>query len=144
MSNLSTVLLWVQTNPLIVTGMLFVSLFLAGVYAIVVFMAIARMDADYFMHSKPDQDSWRYRHTGVWLVIRLIKNLVGVLLVLLGIAMLVLPGQGILTILIGISLLEFPGKQRLELAIVKRPSIRRAIDRIRQRSGTKPLNLPRC
>jgi hypothetical protein len=56
--------------------------------------------------------------------------------------MLVLPGQGILTILIGISLLEFPGKRRLELAIVKRSSIRRAIDRIRQRSGTEPLNLP--
>ena len=75
-------------------------------------------------------------------MVRITKNLVGVLLVLVGLAMLVLPGQGILTILIGISLLEFPGKHRLELAIVKRSSIRRAIDRIRQRSGTEPLNLP--
>jgi len=142
MGRLSTVLLWVQTHPLVVTGMLVVSLLLAGVYAIVIFMAIGRMDADYFMRSEADRDSWRYRYTGLWLVIRVIKNLLGVLLVLLGLAMLVLPGQGILTILIGISLLEFPGKRRLELAIVKQPSIRRAIDRIRERSGTEPLNLP--
>ena len=142
MGRLSTVLLWVQTHPLVVTGVLVVSLLLAGVYAIVIFMAIARMDADYFVRSEADQDSWRYRHPGLWLVIRITKNLVGVLLVLLGLALLVLPGQGILTILIGISLLEFPGKHRLELTIVKRPSIRRAIDRIRKRSGTKPLNLP--
>ena len=134
MGRLSTVLLWAQTHPLVVTGMLVVSLLLAGVYAIVIFMAIARMDADYFMRSEAARDSWRYRYTGLWLVIRVIKNLLGVLLVL--------PGQGILTILIGISLLEFPGKRRLELAIVKRPSIRRAIDRIRERSGTEPLNLP--
>ena len=142
MGRLSTVLLWVQTHPLVVTGMLVVSLLLAGVYAIVIFMAIGSMDADYFMRSEAHRDSWRNRYTSLWLVIRVIKNLLGVLLVLLGLAMLVLPGQGILTILIGISLLEFPGKHRLELAIVKRPSIRRAIDRIRERSGTEPLNLP--
>ncbi len=142
MGGLSTVLLWVQTHPLVVTGTLVVSLLLAGIYAVVIFMAIARMDADYFMRSKASRDHWRYRYTALWLVIRVTKNLVGVLLVLLGLAMLVLPGQGILTVLIGISLLEFPGKHRLELAIVKRPSIRRAIDRIRQRSGTEPLNLP--
>ena len=142
MGRLSTVLLWVQTHPLMVTGMLVVSLFLAGVYAIVIFTAIARMDADYFVQPEADHDSWRDRCTGLWLVTRVTKNLVGVFLVLFGLVMLVLPGQGILTILIGISLLEFPGKHRLELAIVKQPSIRRAIDRIRQRSGTKPLNLP--
>ena len=144
MGRLSTLLLWIQTHPLMVTGLLVISLILAGVYAIVIFLVIARMDADYFVQSDADQNSWRYRHTWLWLVIRVTKNLVGVFLVLLGVALLVLPGQGILTILIGISLLEFPGKHKLELAIVKRPSIRRAIDRIRQRSGTKPLNLPSC
>jgi len=59
MGRLSTVLLWAQTHPLVVTGMLVVSLLLAGVYAIVIFMAIARMDADYFMRSEADRDSWR-------------------------------------------------------------------------------------
>ena len=51
MDRLSTVLLWVQTHPLVVTGTLVVSLLLAGIYAVVIFMAIARMDADYFMRS---------------------------------------------------------------------------------------------
>lgn len=59
MGRLSTVLLWVQTHPLVVTSILIVSLLLAGVYAIVIFMVIARMDADYFVQSEVDQDSWR-------------------------------------------------------------------------------------
>jgi len=63
-------------------------------------------------------------------------------LLLMGIAMLVLPGQGILTMLIGISLLDFPGKRTLEKKIVCHPSVHRAIDKIRQRAGQSPLVLP--
>ena len=43
------------------------------------------------------------------------KNLLGVFFVLIGIAMLVLPGQGILTIIAGMMLLDFPGRHRTRL-----------------------------
>ncbi|MFB3064894.1 MAG: PGPGW domain-containing protein [Planctomycetota bacterium] len=55
------------------------------------------------------------------------KNLLAVVLVVAGVAMLFLPGQGILTILVGLGLLSVPGKRKLELWIVRRPAVLRAI-----------------
>ncbi|HYG08570.1 MAG TPA: hypothetical protein VD835_01220, partial [Pyrinomonadaceae bacterium] len=62
--------------------------------------------------------------------------LFGVLMSLPGV-----PGQGVLTILMGVMLLDFPGKRRLELKLVSRPNVLRAINRIRQRFDRPPLQL---
>jgi hypothetical protein len=71
------------------------------------------------------------------------KNLLGVLLVALGIVMSVpgVPGQGILTILLGIMLLDFPGKRDLEYKLVSRPPVLKAINRLRRRFGKPALVL---
>jgi hypothetical protein len=61
--------------------------------------------------------------------------------VISGIIMLVLPGQGILTIVIGLTLVDFPGKYRIESAIVRHATVRRAIDWIRQKANKPPLLL---
>lgn len=108
---------------------------------IVMPIAIARMPADYFV-SRQVRRRWRGTHPVMrygWLAL---KNAIGAVLVLAGIAMLVLPGQGVVTILIGIGLLDFPGKRRLELKIVRRRRVHRAIDWIRARAGRPPLVLP--
>ena len=68
-----------------------------------------------------------------------LKNLVGGILLLGGIAMLVLPGQGLLTMLIGVSLMDFPGKRAIERKLVSRPLILQAINRVRQRFDRPPL-----
>ncbi|MEP6637560.1 MAG: hypothetical protein ABJB97_12610 [Acidobacteriota bacterium] len=71
------------------------------------------------------------------------KNLLGVLLVLLGIVLSIpgVPGQGLLTILLGIMLLDFPGKHRLERSLVSRPTVFNAINRLRHRFSKLPLEL---
>ena len=48
----------------------------------------------------------------------IIKHIVGLIFLVAGIIMLVLPGQGLLSIMIGLSLVYFPGKRRLILSIV--------------------------
>ena len=142
MEKLNTVLEWLQSNPALLTQVLIGSVVLAVVYAFVIFVAVARMNPDYFIRNGSPRSAARQRHPHMWLLVGIIKNTIGIVLLLLGVAMLVLPGQGILTILIVIGLLDFPGKRRLERYIVLRPSIRRMIDRIRQRAGSQPLNLP--
>lgn len=142
MEKLNFVLEWLQSNPVLFTQVLIGSVVLAGVYAVGIFVAIARMNPDYFAHDGHSIPTGWKRHPFLWLLVRIIKNMIGSVLLLLGAAMLILPGQGVLTILIGISLLDFPGKRRLELYIVLRPAIRRTIDRIRHKAGSKPLNLP--
>jgi hypothetical protein len=71
-----------------------------------------------------------------------IKNLVGVALLLAGLVMLVTPGQGLLTIVVGLTLLSFPGKARLERWIATRPAVWRAINWMRQRAGRDTLEHP--
>jgi len=69
------------------------------------------------------------------------KNLLGVILVLAGIAMLLLPGQGMLTVVVGIVFLDFPGKYRLERWLATRRPVFRSINRLRRRAGREPLML---
>src|SRR5215210_4318106 len=63
------------------------------------------------------------------------KNLLGVFLVILGIILSLpgVPGQGLLTILLGLIMLDIPGKRPLEARIIKRPTIRAAINNLRSR-----------
>lgn len=73
----------------------------------------------------------------------IIKNVVGVFLVLLGIVLSLpgIPGQGLLTILIGIVMLDIPGKRPFEARIIKRPAILAAVNRLRAKYEKPPLVL---
>lgn len=69
----------------------------------------------------------------------IIKNILGVILVISGVVMLITPGQGVLTILIGIMLLDFPGRYNLELKILKNPTTLKQINQIRRRYNKDDL-----
>lgn len=69
------------------------------------------------------------------------KNIFGIFLILLGIALSLpgVPGQGILTILLGLIMLDIPGKRPLEAKIIKRPTVLSAINNLREKYGKEPL-----
>ena len=71
------------------------------------------------------------------------KNIFGVFLIILGIALSLpgVPGQGILTILLGLIMLDIPGKRPLEARIIKRPAVLSAINNLRSRYGKEPLEV---
>jgi Putative transmembrane protein (PGPGW) len=99
---------------------------------------LIRLPQDYFCESHPR--TWlKDRHPVLRLIALALKNFVGWILLLGGIAMLVLPGQGLLTILIGVSLMDFPGKRAIERKLVSRPLVLQAINRVRQRFDRPPL-----
>jgi hypothetical protein len=103
---------------------------------------LARMRPDHFVDPAPPAGSWRGRHPVIRFSFLAIKNLLGLLLLLAGLAMLVLPGQGIITILVAVSLLNFPGKRRLELALIRQGPVLQAVNWIRARADRPPLVLP--
>jgi hypothetical protein len=74
---------------------------------------------------------------------RFLRNLVALVVLLVGVLLLVLPGQGLLTILAGCLLLDVPGKRRLELRLMQKPRVLAAINRLRQRRGRGPLHVPK-
>jgi hypothetical protein len=71
----------------------------------------------------------------------ILKNLLGVFLILLGIVLSLpgVPGQGILTILLGLIMLDIPGKRPLEARIIRRPAVLSAINSLRARFNKPPL-----
>jgi hypothetical protein len=109
--------------------------------AIVSFILI-RIPPDYFHKDRP-REFLADRSPFIRALAGFGKNLLGVLLVALGIVMSVpgVPGQGILTILLGIMLLDFPRKRDLEYKLVSRPPVFQAINKLRQRFGKPGLVL---
>ncbi len=69
----------------------------------------------------------------------IIKNLFGVIFVVVGIILIPLPGQGLLMVLVGIVLLDFPRKFDFERWIVTRGPIHKAVDFVRDKMGREPL-----
>ncbi len=101
-----------------------------------------RMGEDYFMPNRDEERTLEGRHPLIRWTGLILKNIIGLLLVLAGIAMLFLPGQGLLTIIIGIMMLNLPGKRRLELRLIRLPGVLRAINYLRARAEHPPLQLP--
>ena len=100
---------------------------------------LARMRADYFVRPGASDATWMGRHPVARMSMRVVKNLLGVVLLLAGLAMMVLPGQGVITVLVALSLLDFPGKRRLELRIISQQQVLQAVNWIRARAGQPPV-----
>ena len=109
--------------------------------AIVSFILV-KLPADHF--NKNHRTSfWLGRHPVIRAMGIIGKNILGVLLVVVGILLSIpgVPGQGLLTILLGIMLLDFPGKRRLEQNLLSRPQILKTINRLRARFGKQALEI---
>lgn len=104
---------------------------------------VVKLPATYFCKDHQPAFAWQERNPVLRWTLVVSKNLLGYALIVLGVMLSLpgVPGQGILTILIGIMLLDFPGKRELERALVRRPRVRQAIDRLRARFGKPPLLL---
>ena len=105
-------------------------------------LILIKLPADYFC-SHYDRQLWSGRAPALRIAAAIGKNVLGVLLIVLGIIMALpgVPGQGLLTILLGVMLVDFPGKDRLEQKLLQRPAIRNSIDKLRARFGKPPLLL---
>ena len=86
----------------------------------------------------------RIKRTRAHLALVILKNLLGAVLIVIGVALSVpgVPGQGFLTIFAGLLLLDIPGKRRFELSVLRRPSIRGKVDALRSRFKRPPLQFP--
>ena len=103
---------------------------------------LARIPHDYFLTHQEYLSVWKTRRPFLRLIVLSLRNLVGVILAILGLVMLVTPGQGVITLLLGLSLTTFPGKRRLELTLLRRPGVLRTINWMRKKSNRPPLIIP--
>jgi len=127
------------TSVLIGIGLFLLSLAISFASIAIV---MVKIPANYFSsHYERDflpDSPWLVRWGAV-----ILKNLLGVVLIIIGIILSLpgVPGQGILTILLGLIMLDIPGKRPLEARIIQRPAVLAAINRLRARYGKEPLIL---
>jgi hypothetical protein len=119
------------SNPTVELGLLAFSLVAVLASIVLVPRFLAGLPRDYLSESHAPE-----KHS---MLLRLLRNLLGVLLVLLGLAMLLLPGQGLLTLLVGLLLLDFPGKHRLVRRLLSKPKVLKLVNKLRQHRGSPPL-----
>jgi len=108
----------------------------------IVSFILVKIPTDYFQENRP-HEFWSGRHPAVRLLGITGKNLLGIILVALGVVMSIpgVPGQGILTILLGIMLLDFPGRRKFERRIVSQPRVLKNVNKLRHRFGKPELVL---
>ena len=71
----------------------------------------------------------------------LLKNILGIIFIIAGVVMLILPGQGILMIVAGLLFVDFPYKYKVESWIIKHPVVLRSINRLRVKAKQSPLEV---
>ncbi|MEC9005843.1 MAG: PGPGW domain-containing protein [Nitrospirota bacterium] len=129
----------VSEDALIVLGVISIIMFVGTIVAIPIILN--RLPVNYFQHDL--EHKWMEDYHPIFRNIGLVvKNTVGLIFLLAGIAMLVLPGQGILTMVIGVSLLDFPGKRKLEHKLLTQAMVFQAINSIRAKCSKPPFDPP--
>jgi hypothetical protein len=102
---------------------------------------ITRIPVDYFSHPHRHYMSASSHHPLIRLIIMGIKNLLGLVFIIAGLLMLILPGQGLLTLLVGLVIMNYPGKFALERWIIQRPYVLPAVNWLRIKYDHPPLLL---
>ncbi|MCX4191504.1 PGPGW domain-containing protein [Methylophaga sp. OBS1] len=129
--------IWGNETLLLILGLLSFAMFVGSLFLIP--FLVVRIPVDYFARNKRQRSPWAEQHIVIRWAVMVVKNVFGLIFVLMGLAMLVLPGQGLLTLLIGVLLLNFPGKYTFERWLIQRPSVYRGVAWLRRRAGRAPL-----
>ena len=102
---------------------------------------VVQIPSDYFSHKKRQKYQWDRYPPIVRLAFIFLKNILGIIFIIGGVLLLLLPGQGILMIIVGLLFVDFPYKYEVEGRIVKHPAILKSINRLRAKAKQYPLEI---
>ena len=143
MSITEKIISWSSINSdlLFLLGSLSIFILIISVFMMV--LIISFLPEDYFKSENRNLISsvQNSRYPLLKLLVLITKNFFGVLLLLSGILMLVLPGQGILTIITGLVFIDYPGKYKFERKLLRQKGVINSINWIRSRLSRPPLKV---
>lgn len=130
---------WIQSLSWIQALLLGFGIFIVsfvGSLAFTIWMLL-KLPPNYLRDDEPPS----HRHPVLRVFLLIVKNLIGIFLIVMGVLLSLpgIPGQGILTIAIGLMLMNFPGKRTLEKKLLGRPWVLNAVNRLRTRFGQPPI-----
>jgi len=131
---------WIKAHETAFWWMAVISIVTCVVGLIIAPWWAINLPADYFLRPDARRRPPKSPEAKRWARV-LMRNLIGGLFILAGLAMLVLPGQGILAILAGVMMMEFRAKHRVARAILLRPSVLHSLNWIRRKAGKPALQV---
>ena len=141
MGKLDPILGWIQTHYELMSWLAGISVVTFVVTLLAVPILVIHIPEKYFLH---EQRAPRHnpKPAGAFrLVCRILRNIAGGYFVLIGIIMLLTPGQGLLSILVGIMLMDLPGKYKVERAIIRKEKVLSTINWLRAKAHRPPLQV---
>lgn len=102
-------------------------------------LVASKIPSDYF--SDEQRKPYAPKNIFLYLLYKIIKNILGVLLLLLGIILLFTPGQGLLSILLASLLLDYPGKFRFQRFLIQKKPVLDGLNWLRKIAGVGPLEI---
>ena len=143
MSISEKIISWSSMNSdlLFLLGSLSIFILIISVFMMV--LIISFLPEDYFKSENRNLISsvQNSRYPLLKLLVLITQNCFGVLLLLSGILMLVLPGQGILTIITGLVFMDYPGKYKFERRLLRQKGVINSINWIRSRLSKPSLKV---
>lgn len=124
---------WIDAHKSWFAWLAIISAVTLAASALLIPWIVARLPQDYFSRDE-HPTPWANAHPVLRVVLIVLKNVLGLVLVALGVLMLVLPGQGVLTIIAGIAMIDFPGRHRLVQWLVGRDPVMNALNWVRRRA----------
>ena len=143
MSISEKIISWSSMNSdlLFLLGSLSIFILIISVFMMV--LIISFLPEDYFKSENRNLISsvQSSQYPLLKLLVLITKNFFGILLLLSGILMLVLPGQGILTIITGLVFMDYPGKYKFERKLLRQKGVINSINWIRSRLSKPSLKV---
>lgn len=102
---------------------------------------VVQIPADYFSDSVRRPPLWSNYPRWLRLLLILVKNLLGLLLVMSGLTLIFLPGPGLMTIVLGLLMLDVPGKFRFERWLLSHQFILQPVNWLRIKRNKPALQL---
>ena len=143
MSISEKIISWSSMNSDLLFLLGSLSIFILIISVLMMVLIISFLPEDYFKSENRNLISsfQNSRYPLLKLLVLITKNFFGVLLLLSGILMLVLPGQGILTIITGLVFMDYPGKYKFERKLLRQKGVINSINWIRSRLSKPSLKV---
>lgn len=140
--NMEGLFTWIDSHKsvLVYTGLFsFIMLVLA---AVSVPFIINMLSEDYFLKKKRRSSLKTVSEYLIFFSTAVLRNSIGLFLLISGFLMLFIPGQGLLTIFISLLFIDFPGKWKLQKKIVRNYKIHYVLNWIRRKGGKPDFKFP--
>ena len=143
MSISEKIISWSSMNSDLLFFLGSLSIFILIISVFMMVLIISFLPEDYFKSENRNLISsvQNSRYPLLKLLVLITKNFFGVLLLLSGVLMLVLPGQGILTIITGLVFMDYPGKYKFERKLLRQKGVINSINWIRSRLSKPSLKV---